>query len=156
MFARVSISPPDALLRLEHLNPVQTAQPGTPTAPPPFPPPGTPAAQGAAVSSAVATIKDGRIGYSIAVTGTYSDLAAFFGALTDRLGYTVIKSVSITQPDLKKPSSLRALIQTEHIAMDLSAIEIGPVSKPHASPCQSSQAAPSLAPTNPSHDSGQE
>ena len=121
MFARVSDLAAANSLRLEHLNPTQILQPSTPSAP------ASPGASSGTPTTHAEAAKDARVGYSIAVTGAYSDLVAFIGAITNRLGFTVIKTVSISQPDLKKPDTLRALIETEHIAVDLSAIKTGPV-----------------------------
>ena len=128
MFARISEMAISSSVRIEQLNPVQIKGEGAPRiAPqvpttPPIAPSGTPAAQAAAEGPPA--LHDTRIGYSIIVTGKYSDMAAFVAALSDHLGYTIVKSVRMTQPDVRTPDTLRAAIETEHLALDLSAIKL--------------------------------
>lgn len=126
MFARLSELASMNSVRVEQLNPVQTQGASAPSVGlPPGVQPGTPAAAAAGTTpDGIAPAKDIRIGYSLAVTGKYPDLTAFVSALTDRLGYTIVKSVRITQPDVRTPDMLRAAIETEHLAMDLSAVKV--------------------------------
>ena len=137
MFARISALAATHSVRIEQLNPSQVqiagsgaaalppgVSAGTPAAAgaqPPPPPPGTP---GVPEAPAPVVAKDTRIGYTMTVTGAYTDLAEFIGALTDRVGYTVVKSVRISQPDLHRGDMLRAAIETEHFSLDLSAIKL--------------------------------
>lgn len=124
MFTRISELATANTVRIEQLNPVQMrTENGQHTAPQaPSPQAGTPAAQAAAEGPPVP--HDIRAGYSMSVTGKYPDLVAFIGALSERLGYTIIKSVRLSQPDLRTPDVLRVAIETEHIALDLSAIRV--------------------------------
>lgn len=133
MFARLSELASANSVRIEQLNPVQTQGASAPSA---GPPPGTPAAAAAASAAqdGTAPAKDIRVGYSLAVTGKYPDLTAFVSALTDRLGYTIVKSVRITQPDLHNADMLRAAIETEHLAMDLSAVRVSEITTPARQP----------------------
>ncbi len=133
MFARISALAATHSVRVEQLNPSQVQIAGSGAAAlPPGVSPGTPAAAGAQPpvvpgapdAPAPVVAKDTRIGYTMTVTGAYTDLAEFIGALTDRVGYTVVKSVRITQPDLHRGDMLRAAIETEHFSLDLSAIKL--------------------------------
>lgn len=146
MFARISGLAATHTVRIEQLNPSQVQVSGVgAVAPMPGVQPGSPAAAaglGAGDGPAAVPARDMRIGYTMSVTGTYSDLAEFVGSLADRLGYTVVKSVRLSQPDLRQKDMLRAAIETEHFALDLSAIKL---SVPGAATKQPMPVAPSAA-----------
>ncbi|HVU63953.1 MAG TPA: hypothetical protein VHC70_08245 [Phycisphaerales bacterium] len=146
MFVRMSQLAADHALRVEQINPARSTQ-QQPQAPVPSPagapPAGTPAAQAAADAAAVAP-KDSSITYTLVVTGAYSDIAAFLGALPSKLGYTIVRGVRISQPNLVHPAQLRAEITTEHFAFDVSGVKAPPLiaTQPVIQPMPVSPAAP--------------
>src|SRR5438445_387647 len=71
--------------------------------------------------------KDTSSGYTLSITGGYSGLSGFLADLSHDLGYTLIRSVRISQPDLTKPDLLRASVETEHFAFDVTAIKTVPI-----------------------------
>lgn len=156
MFTKISDMAISNAVRIEQLNPVQIKGDGgpriAPQAPtsPPMAPSSTPAAQAAAEGPPQP--HDIRVGYSMVVTGKYSDLAAFISSLSEHLGYTIVKSVRMTQPNLNTPDTLRAAIETEHLALDLSGVKllgIAPATK-QPMPLLPGLSVPPLAPNVPS------
>jgi hypothetical protein len=154
MFGRISELAATRSVRVEQLNPVQVQSPATQALGlPPGVQAGTPAAaaaQPAPPPPGVTPVKDIRVGYSMTVTGTYSDVAAFVGGLSDKLGYTTVKSIRLSQPDLHQPTVLRAMITTEHLCMDLSNIKLPPTTNPTHQPMPLTDPAESTA-TVPDH-----
>lgn len=130
MFVRMSELAAAHALRIEQLNPSRAsgqqsqAAPLPPPPPPGAPQPGTPGAQAAADAPAP---KDSSVTYALVVTGAYSDIASFLGSLPSKLGYTAIRNVRITQPNLVRAGQLRAEITTEHFAFDVSGIKAPPL-----------------------------
>jgi Tfp pilus assembly protein PilO len=125
MFARISELASANSVRIDQLNPQTISGSAAPVVLPPGVSSGTPAA--AAVEQAASAAKDSRIGYTMSITGGYANLAGFIGAVSRELGYTQIRSVRLSQPDVRNPGVLRAEITSEHHAFDLSAVKVPPL-----------------------------
>lgn len=123
MFAAMSGIAGTHNLRIEQLSPVMSAPGASITILPPGVQPGTPGAAQAAEQAAAAP-KDTRASYNISISGGYADIAAFLESMSRSLGYTVIRSVRLTQPDSAIPDLLRAEISSDHLGFDLSAIKL--------------------------------
>jgi Tfp pilus assembly protein PilO len=131
MFARVSELAVTHGLRVDQLSPSRVTASGGPA--PNLPPgvhAGTPAAQpGGPVDPAappVAAPKDSSVIYTMTLIGSYTDISAFLDGLTQRAGYSTVRSIRLSQPDLSRPDQLRAAVETEHFAFDVSAIKVPP------------------------------
>jgi hypothetical protein len=69
---------------------------------------------------------DTAVGYSITATGTYADIAAFVRALQGDMGFTSVKSLTLSAPALGT-EQVRASIETAHFSF-----ELGPVKSAQA------------------------
>lgn len=145
MFAALSGIAGTHNIRIEQLSPVMSAPGASITVLPPGVQPGTPDAAQAAAQAAAAP-KDTRASYNISVSGGYADIASFLDAMSRSLGYTVIRSVRLTQPDSASPDLLRAEISSDHLGFDLSAIKLPTAATP-TTPPSSTPAPASAGPT---------
>lgn len=75
-------------------------------------------ARGPRGKDAPAAPGDVTLAYSMTVLATYGDIVAFLGALQQDLGYTKVRLVQITPTPDTASKTVRAVIQTEHLAFD--------------------------------------
>lgn len=147
MFARVSELAMAHNLRVDQLNPTRSTTAGGPA--PNLPPGvgvGTPAAQAGAPTDPTAPApKDSSVVYSMTLIGSYADISAFIGGLAEQAGYSTVRSIRLSQPDISRPDQLRAAIESEHYAFDVAAIKIPSTHSNPAAPAPTSVASPATA-----------
>lgn len=137
LFERVSSIAGEHGLRLESLTPgaSPTSRAAVAPAPPPPPPPPTGGA-GPAEPPPPPPAKDTRVGYTVTVVGPYASVAGFVRALGDGLGYTLVRAVRITRAEGADADAIRAVVETDHLAFDASAVVLPnlPATTPAAAP----------------------
>ncbi|HMN42731.1 MAG TPA: hypothetical protein PKE29_17965 [Phycisphaerales bacterium] len=134
MFARVSELALAHSLRVDVLSPARSSVSGG--AAPNLPPgvhAGTPAAAPPPGSDPAGPApRDSSVIYSITLIGPYSGISAFLAELPEHAGYSTLRSLRLSQPDIARPDQLHAALETEHFAFDVSAFKL-PAPRP-ASP----------------------
>jgi hypothetical protein len=109
--------------------PQAAAPPGPPQPPPTGAGPGT---QAAAAPPTPAPVADFKAGYTIFLTGPYARVVALLADLQSTLGYASVRSVRLAPMESDNPQGehVSATIETEHLAIDLSAVRLAPAPQP--------------------------
>ncbi len=124
LFGRIMALASASGVRVESLQPTGDAASRRPNAPasgglPDLSPPASPSPTGAS-TQARAKSADTCVGYTMVITAPYAGVAAFVRQLPASIGFAVVRGVKVEAGDTLSPGTVRAHIDTEHFAFDVS------------------------------------